>query len=131
MMEFSMIITHSHIPNSPSLSRKTSVGSLTNHATLLLRSHTILYLDHLYFKTLFPHQSAVMAYQLRPDQSNMLRAGSYMFHMEDVEIIYNLYTIDKWTLWEIKESKFENASIRQIAVAVEHGRMDLDKLPYF
>ena len=127
MMEFSMIITHSHIPNSPSLSRKTSVGSLTNHATLLLRSHTILFLYNLYFKTLFPHQSAVMAYPLRPDKSNMLRAGSYKFHKEDVELIYNLYSIDNWTLWLIKESKFEKASIRQIAVAVSHGRMDQEK----
>ena len=51
--------------------------------------------------------------------------------MEDVEVIYNLYTIDQWTLWEIKESKFENATIQQIAVAVVHGRMDLEKHPYF
>ena len=51
--------------------------------------------------------------------------------MEDVEVIYNLYTIDQWTLWEIKESKFENATIRQIAVAIEHGRMDLEKLHTF
>ena len=65
-----------------------------------------------------------MAYQLQPDQSNMLRAGSYMFHKEDVEIIYNLYTIFKWTLCLIKESKFENASIRQITVAVQHSRME-------
>ena len=61
----------------------------------------------------------------------MLRAGSYKFHKEDVELIYNLYSIDNWTLWLIKESKFEKASIRQIAVAVQHGRMDLDKVPYF
>ena len=51
--------------------------------------------------------------------------------MEDVEVIYKLYTIDKWTLWTIKEWKFENATIRQLAVAVEHGRMDIEKIPYF
>ena len=50
--------------------------------------------------------------------------------MEDVELIYNLYSIDQWTLHEIKESKFENATIRQIAVAVEHGKMDIEKIPY-
>ena len=72
-----------------------------------------------------------MAIQLRPDRSNMLTVGSFKFHMEDVEVIYNLYTIDQWTLWAIKESKFENATIQQIAVAVEHGRMDLEKIPYF
>ena len=38
---------------------------------------------------------------------------------------------DQWTLWPIKESKFENVTIQQIAVAVEHGRMDLEKIPYF
>ena len=47
--------------------------------------------------------------------------------MEDVELIYNLYTIDQWTLWAIKETKFENATIEQIAVAVKHGEMDLEK----
>ena len=72
-----------------------------------------------------------MAYRLRPDRSNMLRVGSYKFHMEDVELIYNLYTIDQWTLWAIKESKFENATIQQIAVAVQHGKMDIEKIPYF
>ena len=72
-----------------------------------------------------------MAYRLRPDRSNMLKVGSYKFHMEDVDVIYNLYTIDQWTLWAIKESKFENATIQQIAVAVEHGRMDIEKIPYF
>ena len=60
----------------------------------------------------------------------MLRVGSYKFHMEDVELIYNLYTIDQWTLWAIKEAKFENATIEQIAVAVKHGKMDLEKIPY-
>ena len=72
-----------------------------------------------------------MAIQLRPPQwSNMLRVGSYRFHMEDVELIHNLYSIDQWTLHEIQESKFENATIRQIAIAVEHGKMDIEKIPY-
>ena len=72
-----------------------------------------------------------MAYQLRPDRSNMLRVGSYKFHMEDVEVIYNLYMIDQWTFWAIKETKFEIATREQIAVAVKHGEMDLEKIPYF
>ena len=99
--------------------------------TLLWRSHTILSLQRLYTLDLFNQQSAVMAYQLRPDRSNMLRVGSYKFHMEDVELIFNLYTIDQWSLYAIKESKFENATIQQIAVAVKHGKMDVEKIPYF
>ena len=51
--------------------------------------------------------------------------------MEDVELIYNLYEIDQWTLWAIKETKFEIATREQIAVAVKHGKMDLEKIPYF
>ena len=50
--------------------------------------------------------------------------------MEDVELIYSLYSVDQWSLNAIKESKFENATVQQIAVAVEHGKMDLEKLPY-
>ena len=73
-----------------------------------------------------------MAIQLRPPQwSNMLRVGSYRFHMEDVELIHNLYSSDQWTLHEIQASKFENATIGQIAIAVEHGKMDIEKIPYF
>ena len=72
-----------------------------------------------------------MSIQLRPDRSNILRAGSYRFQMEDVELIYKLYEIAKWSLYEIKERKFENATVQQIAVAVAHGRMDVEKLPYF
>ena len=60
----------------------------------------------------------------------MLRVGSYQFEMEDVELIYSLYSVDQWSLNAIKESKFENATVQQIAVAVEHGKMDLEKLPY-
>ena len=66
-----------------------------------------------------------MAYQLRPDRSNMLRVGSYKFHMEDIEVIYNLYTTDQWTFWAIKETNFEDAKKEEIAVAVRHGQMDL------
>ena len=61
----------------------------------------------------------------------MLRVGSYKFHMEDVELIYNLYTIDQWTLWAIKETKFEDAKIVEITVVVNHGQMDLEEIPYF
>ena len=61
-----------------------------------------------------------MAVQLRPGNSNLLRAGSYKFTMEEVQLIYKLYMTDKWTLWAIQE----------IAVAVNHGQMDLEQTPY-
>ena len=68
-----------------------------------------------------------MAYRLRPDRSNLLRAGCYKINMGDVQMIYHLYTFDQWTLWQIKENRFEDATIRQIAVAVVHGKWDLEK----
>ena len=61
----------------------------------------------------------------------MLKVGSYNFHMEDVEMIYNLYSYHNWTLWIIKERRFEKSSIEQIPVAVSHGRMDKEKKTYF
>ena len=61
----------------------------------------------------------------------MLKAGAYNFHMEDVEMIYALYSYHNWTLWKIKERRFKQASIEEIAVAVLHGRMDKKKLPYY
>ena len=73
----------------------------------------------------------IMASPLRPGNSNMLKVGSYNFHMEGVEMIYNLYSYHNWTLWIIKERRFEKASIEQIAVAVSHGRMDKEKIPYY
>ena len=72
-----------------------------------------------------------MAVQLRADKSNMLKVGSYKFHKEDVELIYNLHMTDQWTLWAIKETKFEDAKVKEIAVAVKHGQMDLEGKPSF
>ena len=108
--------------------RKTSVVSITNHSTLLLRSHIILYLENFYYKN--PLSSAVMASPVRPDKSNLLKAGGYNFTMGDVEQIYGLYSYQNWTLWEIKGRRFQEASIKQIAVVVSHGQMDQEQLPY-
>ena len=71
-----------------------------------------------------------MASPLRPGKSNMLQTGGYNFTMGDVEQIYELYSYHNWTLWEIKERRFQEASIKQIAVAVSHGQMDQEQLPY-
>ena len=71
-----------------------------------------------------------MTSPLRPGKSNILKTGGYNFTMEDVEQIYGLYSYHNWTLWEIKERRFQEASIKQLAVAVSHGQMDQEQLPY-
>ena len=71
-----------------------------------------------------------MAVQLRPGNSNLLRTGSYKFTMEEVQLIHKLYTTYKYTLWAIKEINFNEAQIEQIAVAVTHGKMDIEQIPY-
>ena len=71
-----------------------------------------------------------MAVQLRPGNSNLLRAGFYKFTMEEVQLIYKLYTTDKFTLWAIKETNFDEAQREEIAVAVTHGKMDIEQIPY-
>ena len=71
-----------------------------------------------------------MAIQLCPGNSALLRAGTYSFTFEEVHLIYKLYTDKKFTLWEIKETSFNEAQIQEIAVAIIHARMDIQKLPY-
>ena len=44
--------------------------------------------------------------------------------MEDVKEIYTLYSINNLTLWEIKERRFREADIKQLAVVVHHGLAD-------
>ena len=67
---------------------------------------------------------------LRPGKSNMLKTGGYNFTMEAVEHIYKLYSYQIWTLWQIKEGRFQVASIKQLAVAISHAQMDREQLPY-
>ena len=103
--------------------------SIINNTTLLLRSHILLSLHKFVFKN--PLSSAVMAVQLRPGKSNLLKVCGYNFTMEDVEVIYTLYSIHNWTLWEIKERRFREPDIKQLAVAVNHGLADKEKKPYY
>ena len=60
----------------------------------------------------------------------MLKTGGYTFTMEDVEQIYQHYSYTNWTLWQIKERRFQLASINQLAVAISHAQMDRDQIPY-
>ena len=50
--------------------------------------------------------------------------------MEEVQLIHKLYMTEEWTLWAIQEAHFDNAKIEEIAVAVNHGQMDLEQKPY-
>ena len=72
-----------------------------------------------------------MAVQLRRGKSTLLKVSGFNFTMEEVEEIYSLYSLQNWTLWEIKERRFQQASIKQIAVAVSYGQMDKEKITYY
>ena len=55
-----------------------------------------------------------MSVKLRPENSTLLKLGSYNFTMEELSLIYSLYVDETFSLWEIKESEesnFEEASI--------------------
>ena len=71
-----------------------------------------------------------MSVQLRPGKSTLLIVGSYNFTMEEVKLIYRLYADDKLSLWEIKETKFNEAQIEELAVAITHAQMDKQQIPY-
>ena len=74
-----------------------------------------------------------MSVKLRPGNSTLLTLGSYTFTMEELKIIYELYVDESFTLWEIKESEesnFDEASIEELAQAITHAQMDIQKIPY-
>ena len=50
--------------------------------------------------------------------------------MEEVKLIYSLYADDKLSLWEIKEINFNEAQIKELAVAITHAQMDIQQIPY-
>ena len=50
--------------------------------------------------------------------------------MEEVKLIYSSYADDKLSLWEIKEGKFHEAQIQEIACAISHAFMDIQQIPY-
>ena len=70
-----------------------------------------------------------MNVQLRPRNPSLLMVGAYSFTFADVRLIYKLYTENKLTIWELKELGFKEAHIREIAVAIVHGKMDMEHLP--
>ena len=71
-----------------------------------------------------------MPIQLRPGNSTLLDLGSYNFTMEEVKSIYSLYVDDGLSLWEIKEAKFIEAQIQELACVITHAQMDIQQIPY-
>ena len=50
--------------------------------------------------------------------------------MEEVKLIYSLYADDNLSLWEIKETKFNQAQIEELSVAITHAQMDIQQISY-
>ena len=71
-----------------------------------------------------------MSLQLRPGKSTILVVGASISPMEEVKLIYSSYADDKLSLWEIKEGKFHEAQIQEIACAISHAFMDIQQIPY-
>ena len=74
-----------------------------------------------------------MSVKLRPENSTLLKLGSYNFTMEELSLIYSLYVDETFSLWEIKESEesnFDEASIEELAQAITHAQMDIQQIPY-
>ena len=65
-----------------------------------------------------------MAVQLWPGNLTQLVVG-YNFTMGEVKLIYSFYADDNLSLWEIKETKFNKAQIKDIAVVITHAQMDI------
>ena len=54
----------------------------------------------------------------------------YSFTMDEARLIYKLYS-DKLTPWEIKETTLSEAQIQEIAVAIVHARMNIQKILHY
>ena len=67
-------------------------------------------------------------YALQASRRNTLQAGSYRFTREDVGLITQLYDRESWSLWNIKDMYFVDATLQQLAVAIVQGRFDGDNV---
>ena len=94
-------------------------------------SHVFGSISHPIWTRLGTYRSSLtISVKLRPGKSTLLVAGAYSFTMEEVKLIYSLYPDNKLSLCEIKESNFHEAQIEEIAVAISHAFMDIQKIPY-
>ena len=71
-----------------------------------------------------------MSVQLRAGNSTLLVVGASNFTMEEVKLIFSLYVDDKLSLWEIKERKFNDYQIEELACAITHAQLDIQQVPY-
>ena len=67
-------------------------------------------------------------YGLQASRLNILQAGSYRFTRQDVSLITQLYDLEAWSLWNIKDMYFVDATLKQLAVAILQGRFDGDNV---
>ena len=57
--------------------------------------------------------------------ADLLYAGDYIFTRDDACNIYRFYTDELLKLWQIKERHFPMAYLREIAVMITHGAINL------
>ena len=69
-------------------------------------------------------------YALQASRRNTLQAGSYRFTREDVGLITQLYDRESWSLWNIKDMYFIDATLQQLAVAIVQGRFDANNVQF-
>ena len=69
-------------------------------------------------------------YALQASRRNTLQAGSYRFTREDVGLITKLYDRESWSLWNIKDMYFIDATLQQLAVAIVQGRFDANNVQF-
>ena len=67
-------------------------------------------------------------YAFQDSRRNILQAGSYRFTRQDVSLITQLYDLEAWSLWNIKDMYFVDATLKQLAVAILQGRFDRDNV---
>ena len=67
-------------------------------------------------------------YAFQASRRNILQAGSYRFTRQDVALITQLYDRESWSLWNIKDMYFVDATLQQLAVAIVQGRFDGDNV---
>ena len=79
--------------------------------------------------------SVVMAssqgqYANQASRRNTLQAGTYRFTRENVGLITQLHDRDSWSLWDIKDIHFIDATLQQLAVAIVQGRFDANNVQF-
>ena len=69
-------------------------------------------------------------YANQASRRNTLQAGTYRFTRENVGLITQLHDRDSWSLWDIKDIHFIDATLQQLAVAIVQGRFDANNVQF-